>query len=1035
MKSNAPSRRSGKRTHTSGEDEYRRLREEASSQFSQVPQIPGKLISVELTNFMCHSTMKLVFDANKNNCYYIIGANGSGKSAIFSGINIGLGGRGRANDRGNTVQSYIKEGKDTAKTRVVLSNGGRNAHPNYGPEIIVERNITPSATTYCLKSRDKEGAVERVVSRKKIDLDRLLQRFNIELDNPLSWLSQDRARQFLQEMKPEKLYEIFTMSTELEATETLYRTIATHLTEMEYQLKICDKKKASMQKDFDALVERFKAGRKIVENKRTYSHLQWKLLWSKIKDVDMQMGKHDEMVTHCRNLKTKLERNVEKYRADQAKEDFEKSNQEFYRNRLTEKLKSNIRTAEREVKQTNDQLARVLGDSNRDVEAEENQLLVQKSRVMQTLTELEDARKQLLEREKLTEECFYAKLDEFEKSRSYVQALTSEIEKIGRDRQTYQAAQKDRYALLGQEIPALINLVRQNKDRFQKIPFGPIGAYVKLRDGKWAAPVEFCLKGLLNNFVCHSAEDRKQLEQLCRANRIKPPPIITYRYTEEKYDVNDNEPDSNFSTVLRVIEVQNATIHNVLLDQANIENRLLIETDEEARRIMREHPPKNAKQALTINCGQAYPKLSVRENYRFYANRFDARFLAKDFQLTARDFQAEHSQLACDLERRKEILARLAEEKSSAEAAKQKVKNEILALQQEVAKFISQKKANEEKLQELQKVISSGDLIQNFKKTLEENTQILEKHLTDMEKHAQQIKDKERESQLIKVRMAEIHEEMKSFKDKHQSIEDEKERDEQLIAQYQNCIEKESGKFERIDRRINETEDKKESLNKDRARFEEECFASKDDNLRCQKPPELTDPPDMHMIPSLEEVVEEIATVDAQIRAAEENMNSTKLVKREDIVKFKETKKRFLVRLNFFRNIYNRLSQLMEDRQAKFHLLMFALPRTLSKSFVEQMGMRGYHGSLNGLSGGERSYTTACFVMALWKCVESPFRCLDEFDVFMDMLNRKMVMEMLVEFAVEHKSNQFFFFTPQGVNELKDRDNIEIFEIQKSANS
>ncbi|WKX95635.1 hypothetical protein Q1695_012248 [Nippostrongylus brasiliensis] len=70
--------------------------------------------------------------------------------------------------------------------------------------------------------------------------------------------------------------------------------------------------------------------------------------------------------------------------------------------------------------------------------------------------------------------------------------------------------------------------------------------------------------------------------------------------------------------------------------------------------------------------------------------------------------------------------------------------------------------------------------------------------------------------------------------------------------------------------------------------------------------------------------------------------------------------------------------------------------------------------------------------MALWEIMEAPFRCMDEFDVFMDMINRRVIMDLLVKLATEqYAHNQFIFFTPQGIKELGEREHVQVFEMPK----
>lgn len=82
------------------------------------------------------------------------------------------------------------------------------------------------------------------------------------------------------------------------------------------------------------------------------------------------------------------------------------------------------------------------------------------------------------------------------------------------------------------------------------------------------------------------------------------------------------------------------------------------------------------------------------------------------------------------------------------------------------------------------------------------------------------------------------------------------------------------------------------------------------------------------------------------------------------------------------------------------------------------------------LSGGERSYSTVAFLIALWSCVEHPFYMLDEYDVFSDEHNRHMMTMLLFNEAEKKKDKQYCFLTPQDFSNIKASETITIHKLQ-----
>ncbi|PIO64840.1 hypothetical protein TELCIR_13515 [Teladorsagia circumcincta] len=253
--------------------------------------------------------------------------------------------------------------------------------------------------------------------------------------------------------------------------------------------------------------------------------------------------------------------------------------------------------------------------------------------------------------------------------------------------------------------------------------------------------------------------------------------------------------------------------------------------------------------------------------------------------------------------------------------------------------------------------------------------------------------------------------------------------------------------FGKIDENMRELEVKKEEAEKTAERSKE-----------LPTPSSMSNPPDMEQLGDTTELDEQYKTLTLKIESAEKVIGRT--ITLEQLQSFKDSyeasKKQYLE----LKALNRKLSECLKIRKEKFPIMCHAITMRLKMTFQRLMATRSYHGKLAvdrqkevinisvathqkddnaqavtkkcGLSGGERSFTTACFIMALWEIMEAPFRCMDEFDVFMDMINRRVIMDLLVKLATEQYShNQFIFFTPQGIKELGEREHVQVFEMPK----
>jgi structural maintenance of chromosomes protein 6 len=1019
----------------------------------------GILESVHVINFMCHENY--LFDLGPL-INFICGKNGSGKSAILTAITLCLGGKASSTNRGQSLKSFIKEGKENASITVRIRNKGDGAYlpVDYGDTVLVERNFSRSGTSG-FKLKNEKG---RVVSHKRADLDEICDHFALQIDNPMNVLSQDSARQFIGSSSPADKYKFFVKGVQLEQLDQDYRIVEENLDNTESKLgqKQDDVKvlKTKMEKAKQRLTMSDKH-EGIRDKLRNYRR---QLAWSQVEELEqvrdefeVEIRGADGKIAYAEAEAAKLEETYQT--ADQASTEATEAHQRAeaeVRKVEDEKreakagqddIMKGVRDAQADQRQLRDSLKNneaVIRARQREIEEEKQRLAeLDGGGAAARLSRLEDAQESASAAHRIFEEHqshrddLESKIREAQQEcRERDQPLRQKREEIDQRQRDIETLSQNRNQQDGGFHPRMPTLLRaiQSERSFSQQPVGPVGKYVRLLKPEWSSIMEKSFGQTLSSFIVTSKNDMNTLNRIMTQAKCNCPIIIGNNHP---LDTTPNEPDQQFDTVLRILAIDDDLVRKQLVIQHGIEQTILIANMEVASEVLYGgNRPRNVRRCYSFD-----PNSKRRGLHLTYTRSGEASQdpiaewngpprmrtdIEAQIRLRQEALQQSRQQLnqlenalraARDvLERARQAVTRHKRREAELKIAYQQADDEVERLQD----AINQDSVEGGKLEVLKQAVTEAEEAKSLDEgsfqdavvALDEKKRQLSAAKAELTRLDQEIanlqaesKKKEADAQKLSKKRATV---LGAKNAAIARIDDGR----QDRASFQRKLEDLRGKIATfiegaltVSPRINIDEGethkslglKYEKLTRDLQRY--------DNNLGSTR--------------------EQIALQAAQTEEAYDNG----LKQMEDLEKLGQALKNALItrreRWAKFRSFISarakaQFTYLLSERSFRGKLYADHKQKLLDIQVEPDITKRDGSGrGAKTLSGGEKSFSQICLLLSIWEAMGSPIRCLDEFDVYMDSVNRKMSIDLLISAARQSKGRQFILITPGSKSEIK----------------
>ncbi|XP_051247167.1 structural maintenance of chromosomes protein 6 [Dicentrarchus labrax] len=1023
----------------------------------------GLIESVTLKNFMCHHLLgPFQFGPNVN---FIVGNNGSGKSAILTALIVGLGGKATFTNRGVSLKDFVKTGENTADITIRLRNRGPDAYKRdvYGECISVEHRISCDGCRTC-RLRSKSG---QLISTKKEELTAILDHFNIQLDNPVSILNQEMSKQFLHSKSESDKYKFFMKATLLEQMKRDYIHIKHTKTVTRQQVEKQEESLKDLKQEFLQKKERYENLSSFSEMKVVLENLKKAMAWCLVRekeqfvqqlkeDIEKEENnyKHQDNLQLCQTRVTQVEKKLQciKSRVDSLKEEQESLSQDSV------KLKEQVKTISKAHKEQELVYFRAL---NKLKQSEQEQNLLQEkinkaktsvilnndgeteymkqqkkiSSLKEQLAELDKTCSQLNQEIKNKHQALFKGREERDKLRleeRNIQVLYAS--KLKRKNQLL-ASRSNKLKRFGDHVPDLLDSIAEAyaTGRFLKRPVGPIGTCISLKDPTLAVAVECCLRSFMKAFCCDNYKDETVLQELMARYYPKGtrPQIIVSPFSEKVYNIHGRKAyHPEYPSVLDTIIASNPVIINCLIDMRGIESILIIREKDKARKVMQQgRPPKNCREAFTVEGDQVYPN-------RYYTSDFSmAKYLGGDLEAEISMLESDLENLQAQLSRFQLHVTSVSEEIVSMES---RLNSTIMALKKTLASM-NQVKATITDLEtageeQIDDISSLEEVAQENRQKIDVEKETVHEAKAEFDKYRKLLEDVESKYSSVRERIDQLPDDMEPLKDEQLKLENE-------------CTKHERN-LKILENKLKAHEDNIQAMKNDLTVREEEL------QEYVTKATEIS-PERQQVTGSTKSIDMEITRLKKKLKVYESSHGEQEQVVRE----YAEALALYRQKTNQVRDLrrfIDRLDNIMSDRQNRYKVMRRSLSvrcKLYFNNFLIKMNCCGSmvfdHNNetlsisvkppgreddgvsdMRSLSGGERSFSTVCFMLSLWEITESPFRCLDEFDVYMDMHNRRISLDLLLELSERQHLRQFVFITPLTTRNLPKSSLIKIHQLQ-----